>query len=325
MRNTRFIINAILLITISISFAATVLAQSGEIIVGGEPPFTQSDFDGIVKYYERGLDIKFSDDERSDLQGKITEMWRKNQKSNSKNLVGFMQMVHRMNTIDGAKIKANQQEFASALLTDLKSMSRNGWSPLVISIYVNAHHNDSAVAGRSNEDTSPQNETSSLNHRQAKTETTETGADSEKPNFQLVDAAIKLSDLVGKWNKGTVASYGYRNTKTNDYTSGYGSANMHEIRSNGNFDYSNYAQISLYGCTTELSTSMKGRAAISGSQVTFSYLSGNVKGKDSCKSEGFDKPAYVNSTTYQLERDGNHLRLCEVGAKVQNCLYKEEK
>jgi hypothetical protein len=112
---------------------------------------------------------------------------------------------------------------------------------------------------------------------------------------------------------------------TNDYKSGYGSANMHEIHANGSFDYANYAQISLYGCTTELSTSMKGRASISGSQVTFSYISGNVKGKDSCKTEGFTRPAQIRPSTYQLERDGNHLRLCEVGAKIQNCLYKEEK
>ena len=133
-----------------------------------------------------------------------------------------------------------------------------------------------------------------------------------------------MSDLVGKWNKGTAASYGYRNTVTNDYKSGYGSANLHEIRAGGNFDYSNYAQISLYGCTTELSTSMKGRAAISGSQVTFSYLSGTVKGKDSCKTTGFEKNAEIKNTTYRLERDGSHLRLCEIGSDIANCLYKEE-
>jgi hypothetical protein len=163
------------------------------------------------------------------------------------------------------------------------------------------------------------------NDTQAGTESTQTRTSSDEPNFQPVTGAIKMSDLVGKWNKGTVSSYGYRNTVTNDYTSGYGSANMHEIRAGGTFDYSNYAQISLYGCTTELFTSMKGRAAVSGSQVTFSYTSGNVKGKDSCRSQGFDKPAQIKSAIYRLERDGNHLRLCEVGRESPSCLYKEEK
>lgn len=318
MRKTRFFINALLLITISIAFAATVFTQSNEVLVVGNPPFTQNDFEGIVKYYERGLDIKFSDDERSELQSKISEMWRKNQKSNAKNLIGFMKNVEKFNTIDGEKIKEHQQEFADALLTDLKAMSRNGWSPFVMSIYENARGSSSTAARQSNAETPIQSET------QAKAETTETQANRDKPNFQPVTGAIKMSDLVGKWNKGTVASYGYRNTVTNDYKSGYGSANMHEVRANGSFDYSNFAQISLYGCTTELFTSMKGRAAISGSQVTFSYLSGNVKGKDSCKSTGFDKPAQISNAAYRLERDGSHLRLCEVGKETPSCLYKEE-
>jgi hypothetical protein len=162
------------------------------------------------------------------------------------------------------------------------------------------------------------------NDTQAGTESTQTRTSSDEPNFQPVTGAIKMSDLVGKWNKGTVSSYGYRNTVTNDYTSGYGSANMHEIRAGGTFDYSNYAQISLYGCTTELFTSMKGRLSISSSEVTFTYVSGTVKGKDSCKSEGFSKPAQINKTTYRLERGKGGLRMCEVGKENPHCLYKAE-
>jgi hypothetical protein len=37
MKNLRFIFNAILLITISISFAATVFAQESEILAAGNP------------------------------------------------------------------------------------------------------------------------------------------------------------------------------------------------------------------------------------------------------------------------------------------------
>jgi hypothetical protein len=235
-----------------------------------------------------------------------------------------MKNVEKFNTIDGEKIKAHQQEFIDALLGDLKTMSQTGLGGFVISVYENARRNDSTNPARQqNEVTSTTTETQTK--RRSETETSRSRTNSDKPNFQPVEGTIKMSDLVGKWDKGTVSSYGYRNSVTNDYKSGYGSANMHEIRANGSFDYANYAQISLYGCTTELSTSMTGRAAITGSQVTFNYISGNVKGKDSCKSEGFNKPAYLNSATYRLERDGNHLRLCEVGKENPNCLYKEEK
>lgn len=320
MKNKQFIINAILLLTMSIFSAANVFAQSDEVLVAGDPAFAQSDFEAVVKYYERGLDIKFSDEERGEFQTKITAMWRRNQKSNPKNLVGFMKNVEKFNTIADSKIKEHQQEFAVALLADLKTMSRNGWSPFVMNVYENARRGDSTTAARQQPE-----ETPTQTEARAENEPRQTETRSDKPNFQPVTGAIKMSDLVGKWNKGMVSSYGYRNTVTNDYTSGYGSANMHEIRTNGGFDYSNFAQISLYGCTTELFTSMKGRATISGSQVTFSYISGNVKGKDSCRTTGFDKPAQISKRTYQLERDGNHLRLCEVDSKIQSCLYKEEK
>jgi hypothetical protein len=64
-------------------------------------------------------------------------------------------------------------------------------------------------------------------------------------------------------------------------------------------------------------------ASLSGSQVTFSYISGNVKGKDSCKTMGFDKPAQINKTTYRVEHDGKQMRLCQVGTELTGCLYKE--
>ncbi|MDQ4121050.1 MAG: hypothetical protein M3209_06355 [Acidobacteriota bacterium] len=307
MKNRRLIINALFLITIS--FAMTVFAQNnGEILVAGDPPFTQSDFVHIVKYYERGLDIKFSDGERDELQSKISAMWRKNQESNPKNLTGFMELVRKMNTrVADEKIKANQQEFAEVLLADLKTMSRNGWSDIVIGVYENSHRNNSATTAKSNDDSSRQ---------------TETTVNRNELDFQPLAGAIKMSDLTGKWVKGTVASYGYRNTVTSDYRSGYGSANQHDIYAGGNFDYSNYAQISGYGCTTELFTSMKGRVSVSGSEVTFTYVSGTVKGKDSCKSQGFTRPAQINKTTYRLERGKDGLRMCEVGKENPYCLYK---
>ena len=339
MKNIRFITNAILMVTISISFAASAFAQSDEILVEGNPPLTQATANSILKYYERGLGGQFTNYERDFLQEKLVEMWRKVQKENPKNLEGFIGTVEKINGWDDCKIKAHQQELTESLLADLKSAPRNEFYKSVLTVYDNMNGDTLNVTTKGCANNSNQTEAStknrsgnSIENTSTKRENSETNASgskksesSDKPNFQPVTGAIKMSDLVGKWNKGTVSSYGYRNTVTNDYTSGYGAANMHEIRANGSFDYSNFAQISLYGCTTELFTSMKGRAAISGSQVIFSYVSGNVKGKDSCRSQGFDKPARISNATYQLERDGNHLRLCEVGAKVQSCLYKEEK
>jgi hypothetical protein len=213
------------------------------------------------------------------------------------------------------KIKAHQQEFVEGLLADLNDMSRNGWSDFVINVYKKSR------SGKTN-DTQSSKET--LDKTQPSAET-EKGESLSEPNFQPVSGAIKMSDLIGKWNKDAVATYGYRNNKTNDYRSGYGAANQHDIYAGGAFDYTNYAQVSGYGCRTELYTSMKGRASISGSQVIFSYTSGTVRIEDSCKKSSVTKPAEIKNAAYRLERDGNHLRMCEVGAENPTCLYKDEK
>ena len=299
------IINAFLLFIMTAALAANAFAQTSEVLVEGDPSFTASDFEQIVKYYERGLDLRFSDEERDELKSRISATWRKHQKSAGRKLTEFMQSVKLMNErVSDEKIRQHQQEFAAALLADLKNMSRNGWSDFVLTVYENAHSSDS-VASRTVEETPAQTETN-------------------RDNFQAA-GSVRLSDLSGKWVKATTATYGYRDSVTNDYKSGYGAANQHDVYANGSFDYTNYAQVSLYGCTTELFTSMKGKVSLSGSQVTFNYVSGTVKGKDSCKTTGFEKPAQIRPATYRLESDGQRLRMCEVGAENPSCLYKEEK
>lgn len=312
MKKIRFGTYTFLLITISILFSSSVFAQRNDILVEGNPPFTRGNFESIVKYYERGLGIKFSDGQRNELQSKITTTWRQSQRSYSSNLNDFIKTVERLNTIADDKIKSHQQEFTDALLADLKTMSRFEWSSFIISIYENNLNGEPETSNAPNDENAVPDETETSEHQ-------------SKSNFQPITGAVKMSELVGKWNKGTVSSYGYRNTVTNDYRSGYGSANMHEIYANGSFDYSNFAQVSGYGCTTELFTNMKGRVSMGGSQISFSYVSGTVNIKDSCKKSSVDKPAQINKTTYRLERDGSHLRMCEIGKEASHCLYKEEK
>jgi hypothetical protein len=150
-------------------------------------------------------------------------------------------------------------------------------------------------------------------------------AQNAAPVSQPIQGALKLSDLAGTWGKATTATYGYRNTITNDYRSAYGAANQHDVYPNGTFDYTNYAQVSGYGCKTELYTSMKGRVSVSGSQVTFSYTSGTVRVEDSCKKSVVTRPAQISPTSYRAERVGSKLRLCEVGKENPTCLDKAEK
>lgn len=313
MKNRRIIINALLLITISISFAAAAFAQAdGETLVTGNPPLTRNDADEIAKYYERNLEMDFTAAERQEFQTILVNQWRRAQKSGGKNLVAFLKTVTTINGWDEAKRERLKSEIREAVLGDLRSSAGSELSRFVLKVYENPETDNSSAA----QNTENQSEST------AQTETNAETRNETKENFRPVEGAIRIADLVGKWSKGSVASYGYRDSVSNDYKSGYGAANQHDIYANGNFDYTNYAQVSLYNCTTELSTSMRGRIAVSGAQVTFTYGSGTVKGKDSCKTEGFTKPAQIRTTTYRVERDKDQIRLCEVGAQNPYCLYK---
>jgi hypothetical protein len=295
---------------IIVSAAASPVFGQDDVLVSGNPPFTEADFAAVVMFYERGLAIQFSDAQRDEFREKIVATWRSGQKSRGSELAAWMKSVRKINTIDAEKIRANQQEFQDALVKDLKAMSNNGWASFIIEIYDNNNGGEENTAQTTNE-TSDSNETSSVETTNEKT-----------PDFKPVSGALRAADLSGKWVKGMTATYGYRNTATNDYRSGYGAANQHDIYANGSFDYTNYAQVSGYGCTTELYTSMKGRYSLRGAEITFSYVSGTVKIEDSCKKSVVNRPAEIKASTYRLERAGDQLRMCEVGAENPTCLYK---
>ncbi|MDQ3797908.1 MAG: hypothetical protein M3384_00510 [Acidobacteriota bacterium] len=317
MKNRRFIFKALLLITISISFAAAnVYAQSGEILVAGNPPLTRNDADEIIRYYGRALGIEFSAAQRDELQTIIVNQWRRAQKSGGESLSGFLKTVTTINAWDEAKREKLKNEMREAVLGDLRSTPNSEVSRYILNIYENAGGENTSVAqsDENRKETSEESETKPESEDRSET----------KDNFRPIEGTIRIAELVGKWSKGSVSSYGYRSTTGSDYKSGYGAANQHDIYANGSFDYTNYAQVSVYDCTTELFTSMKGRVTVSGSQVTFTYVSGTVKGKDSCKTDGFIKPAQIRATTYRVERDKNQIRLCEVGTEQPTCLYKAQ-
>ena len=68
-----------------------------------------------------------------------------------------------------------------------------------------------------------------------------------------------------------------------------------------------------------------GRVGVGGARATISYLSGTLQSKDNCLKRGnYTKPLGAEKAEfpYRLERDGDRLRLCTVGAAEPNCIYK---
>ena len=254
--------------------------------------------------------LDLSDEQRSELEQRLIDNWRKARGSERQGLAKFIKTVETINAWDHDKLERLQGELEAAVLADLRNSRGNDFNRMILDIYAERGREEFGTGGddRATADTT-------------NAEPAAAGADEER--FTTA-TGVGLSSLAGKWVKGSVSSYGYRNTITNDYRSAHGAANQHDIRPNGTFDYSNFATVSGYGCTTELFTSMKGRISVSGSRVIFTYVSGTVRGKDSCKSTGFTKPAQIATTTYDLQRSNGKLRMCEVGKESPTCLYKED-
>ena len=117
MKNIQFIINAILLITISIASASSILGQSdNKILVAGDPPLTQENADEIIRYYESNLNIEFADAQRDELQTKIVNQWRRVQKIDGKSLTEFLASVTRINAWVKLNAKSSKTNCAKACL-----------------------------------------------------------------------------------------------------------------------------------------------------------------------------------------------------------------
>ena len=292
------------LILSAVFFSTSAFAQQS-VLVDGNPPLTQTDLDSIAEYYERGLDIQFTGEQRVELQDIVVRQWKKGQRINPKYLSDWLVTIRKINGIGGEKREKIKGEIHDVVLSDLRDSRGSELSKFVLDVYENREQQS------------------------------ESSAPSEPGPARMIDPAVakpgafngtlKLSDLSGTWGKATTATYGYRNTITNDYRSGYGAANQHDVYPSGTFDYTNYAQISGYGCTTELYTSMKGRVTVSGSQVTFTYTSGTVRVEDSCKKSSLTRPAHIDATVYRAERVEGKLRLCEIGKENPTCLDKAER
>ena len=279
--------------------AHTTRAQELVPAAAGRAPLTQANVDRVVELYEWALSVTFTQAERETFQDYFVGAWRRGERS----AASLLRIAEKVLAFDEAKREKIQTEFRDAFLSDFNSAPDSATSRFLLGVYRRAHGGDGSTepAAAVNEEAG--------------------GA----PDFKPVEGAVRMSELVGTWEKAGVSSYGYRDTLTNDYRSGHGSAQMHEVRADGGFDYTNYATVSLYDCRTELFTSMKGRVKLSGARVTFEYVSGTVKGKDSCKATGFNRPAQISSRTFVVERDGERLRLCEVGAENPTCLSKAKK
>lgn len=113
----------------------------------------------------------------------------------------------------------------------------------------------------------------------------------------------KISDFVGKWERKQSGVSSYSNGK---YQGSSGNYESYTFFADGRVEYSSLIAVQNYGCRLEAFSSRKGRASLSGGNLTVNLTTGTLSRDDSfSKSKNYTKPMDSTSETYkwQIEKD----------------------
>lgn len=148
-------------------------------------------------------------------------------------------------------------------------------------------------------DTASQN--NSENETRTETEfKSETAGNTPKTEIK---SAGSLNSLVGKWERKTSGMSSYKNGV---YQGSSGNYESYAIYPDGRVEYTSLIAVQNYGCHLEAFGQSKGRAAVSGSQLTMNLNAGTVRRDDSCSpSKNYTNPTKATNFSYdwRVEKD----------------------
>jgi len=112
-----------------------------------------------------------------------------------------------------------------------------------------------------------------------------------------------LRDLAGKWEKKQSGMSSYQN---GTYQGSSGNYESYTFFADGRVEYTSLIAVQNYGCRLEAFSQSKGRASVSGSEMTVSLGAGTISRDDSCsKSKNYTKATDATNFTYgwSIEKD----------------------
>jgi len=112
-----------------------------------------------------------------------------------------------------------------------------------------------------------------------------------------------LREFVGKWEKKQSGMSSYSN---GNYQGSSGNYESYTFLADGRVEYTSLIAVQNYGCRLEAFSQSKGRASLSGSDLTINLGAGTIKRDDSCSpSKNYTKPTDATNFTYKwsIEKD----------------------
>lgn len=137
-----------------------------------------------------------------------------------------------------------------------------------------------------------------------------------------------LGSLVGKWEKKSTMG-GQVERGSGRYLGSSGNYESYEIFADGRVAYSSLISVQQAGCNLSAFGQNRGRAVVSGSQITFDLTGGTVDRKDTCNSSGdYKKPLKATNYSYgwTVGDDGyGNTQLCLTQTDGQQFCYRKVK
>ena len=290
------------LLIFSCLFSTAAVGQAGKIIVAGSPALTQSEADAIIKYYERGLGLKFTYADRRELQGVIADDWREALASGgSAGMAKYMKTVNTFNSWDDAKMGKLQDQVREALLGDLRNTAGiMGMSRFVLDLYEERNGGEPGSSAPAQDQPAVEGSTAGGN----------TG----------------ITGIVGTWVNGRSMT-----SVTNSIgvtSAGTGSRMTYQFLPNGTVEYTGILQtVSLGGCKLVAFTQKKGKVSIIGDTMTISYAPSHFSRDDSCDRAGNYKktlPAEIVTERFAVKEKYGDMYVCFAGKDGEESCFSKQ-
>jgi hypothetical protein len=298
MRTYKFV----LVLAVVAALASAAFAQADQVLVSGKNQLKKSDVTTLIDFYEWALEAKFSDSQRERFAVNTVEEFRANPSEGRKTISEIITTFPRLKAAQPDVQQSARETFVSEFIAIAKKGDDEN-SRMLVQIYESAHPGPA--------------ETNSQAHAQVQP-TSEATADAA-PAASNDDNPGAVADLAGKWAWGRTGSM----TKTTSgvYLGGNASRFTYEFDGRGNVTMTGIMTVMTGGCEMEVFRTARGKASITGDELTLNWQPASFSRHNSCSPEKDYKktlPAEREVMTVKFRTDYGQKQLCLTG-KEEMC------
>lgn len=152
-------------------------------------------------------------------------------------------------------------------------------------------------------------------------------AETNAQTDDLVSGSTGGGSLVGTWTNGAVGMLGEK-YQNGTVAARRGTTFKYVFNANGTFEFTGYAESTMFGCTTSLFQDKRGRYSINGSQITLTLTKNFWRKQNACAPASNSEQNYKldpETYTYRTKQDeyGKTL-VCLANANGESCYRRED-